>query len=262
MVVMLLILSGLVFGSFVNALVWRLHEGKDWVAGRSECSLCHHPLAPNDLVPVFSWLWLRGKCRYCHKPIQDSPLVEVLLPLLFVASYAWWPQPIAGVGTFEFVLWLVFLTGFMALAVYDLKWFLLPNVIVFPLIGLAVLQIAGEMVFFDGTWSMVVGSIIGAGVMSGLFCLIFFGSKGTWIGFGDVKLGIVLGLLAGGALPALLTLFLASVIGSLAALPLVLKGKASRKSHLPFGPLLIAGLVIVMLFGQQMIDWYSQLLLF
>lgn len=257
MIVLLLVGLGLILGSFINALVWRLHEGKDWVKGRSECSLCHHPLAPKDLVPVFSWLFLGGKCRYCKKPIQDSPIVELVLPILFVASYYFWPEPFTGVGLFAFVLWIVFLVGFMALAVYDLKWFLLPDVIVFPLIVLAVVQVLGSWLFYSQSFSSVVGSLVGVLVISGLFYLIFEISKGKWIGFGDVKLGIVLGLLAGGPLAALLVLFAASLLGMIISLPMVAAGKASRKSHLPFGPLLIAGMIVVQLFGDSLIDWYT-----
>lgn len=256
MTVVLLVAAGLIFGSFINALVWRLRENRDWVKERSECPHCHHQLAAKDLVPVLSWLYLRGKCRYCHKPIPDSPLVELALPILFVLSYAYWPQPLSGVGLYEFAFWLVFLIGFLALAVYDFKWFLLPDVIVFPLIGLAVVQVVGKWVFFGANWHDLLGSVVGAVVISGLFYLIHKISKGMWIGFGDVKLAIVLGLLAGGALPALLVLFVASVAGSLFSLPLVIAGKANRKSHLPFGPMLIGGLLVVVLFGQAMLDWY------
>jgi prepilin signal peptidase PulO-like enzyme (type II secretory pathway) len=257
--VFLLIAGGLLFGSFVNALVWRLHEKRNWVSERSECPHCHHKLGVLDLVPVFSWLFLRGKCRYCGNPIPDSPLVELALPVLFVLSYLFWPEPLIGAGLYSFAFWLVFLVGFTALAVYDLKWYLLPDVIVFPLIGLAVLQITGQLVFFGGSWKEVLGSVAGAAVISGLFYLIYAVSRGKWIGFGDVKLAIVLGALAGGALPALLVLFIASVIGSLLSLPLVLAGKANRKSHLPFGPMLIAGVVVVVLFGQTIVDWYTDL---
>lgn len=259
MVLLLLIVAGLLLGSFVNALVWRLHEGRDWVRERSECPHCHHKLAAKDLVPVLSWLWLKGKCRYCRKPIPDSPLVELVLPALFVVSYLFWPEDLSGGGLFAFGFWLVFLVGFLALAVYDIKWFLLPNVIVFPLIGLAVLQVLGRVVFFDGGWQDLLGSAIGAAVISGLFYLIYVVSKGKWIGFGDVKLAIALGILAGGALESLLILFVASVIGSLLALPLVLFGKANRKSYLPFGPMLIAGTIVVVLFGQDIINWYTDL---
>src|SRR5688572_14928277 len=119
MMILMLVLAGLVLGSFVNALVWRLHVRRDWVRDRSECPHCHHKLAALDLIPVLSWLMLRGKCRYCGKPIDDSPLTELALPALFVVSYIFWPQPLVGVGLFEFVLWIVFLTGFLALAIYD-----------------------------------------------------------------------------------------------------------------------------------------------
>ena len=259
MIVFLLAILGLLFGSFVNALVWRLHEKRNWVSERSECPHCHHVLAPKDLVPVLSWLWLGGKCRYCRKPIPDSPLVELATASLFVVSYLFWPQPLQGGEWFVFSCWMIFLVGFVALAVYDLKWFLLPNVIVFPLIGLAFAHVIGKLLL-GGGWQEALGSLAGAGVMSGLFYLIFALSKGQWIGFGDVKLAIVLGILAGGVLPALLVLFVASVLGTLVSLPLVLAGRANRKSRLPFGPMLITGTVVVVLFGQAIIDWYSKLI--
>lgn len=260
MIVLLLVLLGLAFGSFVNALVWRLHKGKDWVRGRSECSRCHHPLAPKDLIPVLSWLALGGKCRYCRQPIVDSPLVEIITPVLFVASYLFWPQPLAGAGLFHFVFWLICLVGFMALAVYDLKWFLLPDVIVFPLLYLVIFQVAAGSILFEGSWQALGGPLIGAAVISGLFYAIYWFSKGAWIGFGDVKLGLVLGLLAGGAIPALLVLLVASLLGTLIALPLLFLGRAHRKSHLPFGPLLICGIIVVRLFGNSIIDGYMRLL--
>jgi leader peptidase (prepilin peptidase)/N-methyltransferase len=90
--------------------------------------------------------------------------------------------------------------------------------------------------------------------------LLWKASKGKWIGFGDVKLGIALGLLAGGALEACMVLFFASFIGVLISTPLVIAGKASRKTQLPFGPLLIAGTVLVQLFGADVIDAYTRLL--
>ncbi len=259
MILLLLIVLGLCLGSFVNAFVWRLHAGRDWVRERSECTHCHHTLAPIDLVPVFSWLFLRGKCRYCHKRIDDNPLVELLLPLLFVASYLHWPYVLQGSGLITFVFWLIFLVGFLALAVYDLRWFLLPNKIVFPLIGLALTQLI-LLAVYDGDWRVLAGAALGTLVVSGTFYVLFQASKGTWIGGGDVKLGVVLGLLAGGALEGFLLLFVASIAGMLATLPMILQGKAHRKTKLPFGPFLIIGLIFVVLFGRQVIDWYSGLL--
>jgi len=261
MIVAVLILLGLVFGSFVNALVYRLHAKRDFVRERSECFNCHHVLGSKDLVPVLSWLALHGRCRYCHHPIPDSPIVELAVPAAFVLSYIYWPLPFQGAGLLSFVLWLVCIVGFAALTLYDLKWFLLPNKIVFPLIGLAVVQVLVTSLFISGTWTSIVGSVIGAAVISGFFYLLFIASSGKWIGFGDVKLGIVLGLLAGGALKALLLLFIASAAGLLVALPLVIAGKANRKSHLPFGPLLILGMIVVTLWGTQIIGGYTRLVL-
>ncbi|HJQ08501.1 MAG TPA: prepilin peptidase [Candidatus Saccharimonadales bacterium] len=255
MITVLLIGLGLVMGSFVNALVWRLHKGRDWVRERSECPHCHRTLAAKDLVPVVSWLMLGGKCRYCRKPIPDSPITELSVPTLFLLSYYMWLD-FSGLGLALFVMWLLFLVAFVALAVYDFRWFLLPDKIVFPLMGLAAVYTVTAWTA-EGRWQALLGAATGAAVISGLFYMLHAVSKGEWIGFGDVKLGIVLGLLAGGLLPALLLLFVASFLGTLITVPLVLAGKAHRKTHLPFGPLLIAGCIVTVLFGDRILDWLT-----
>ena len=258
MIALVLLVLGLCLGSFVNAFVWRLHEGTDWVRGRSECPHCHHVLAPKDLVPVLSWVALRGKCRYCHKPIPDTPITELVTPALFLLSYYAWPGALHGVGLFQFVLWLIFIVGFVALAMYDFRWFELPDGVVFSLIALAVLWVVGTWAL-GGSWRDVIGSTFGVLVISGLFYVLYKISD-EWIGFGDVKLGVVLGLLAGSALQACLLLFIASFLGVLISLPLLARGKATRKTPLPFGPLLLAGMVVVQLFGQSLLDGYTHLL--
>lgn len=260
--VMLVLLGslGAIFGSFVNALVWRLRNKRNWISERSECPNCRHKLASKDLVPIISWLILKGKCRYCKQKIDDNPLTEAALPILFIASYLLWPVSIEGVGLFQFVFWLLFLVGFMALAVYDLRWFILPNKIIFPLIGLAVAQVVTLPVFYHYDWSTVVDAGLGALLLFGIFYLLFQASKGEWLGGGDVKLVIVLGLLAGDPLRAVLVLFFASVVGTLLALPTIAKNGLGKKMKLPFGPLLITGMIIVQLFGTSIIDWYVGLL--
>jgi prepilin signal peptidase PulO-like enzyme (type II secretory pathway) len=276
MIVVALILIGLCLGSFVNALVWRLHEqeaagkaGKkptDYhrklsiTKGRSMCPECHHELAAKDLIPVVSWLWLRGNCRYCHKPIsRQYPLVELLTAGLFVISYIWWPFVLQGLGLYYFVFWLIFLVGFMALALYDLRWQLLPNRMVYPLIGLAIIQLAGAMAFYDVSWRALITAFWGIIVASGLFYAIFLVSRGEWIGGGDVKLGVILGILLGGPLMSLLMLFVASCLGTVAGLPLLLEGK--RKVRVPFGPFLLLATIFVTLFGASIIHWYKTKLL-
>jgi leader peptidase (prepilin peptidase)/N-methyltransferase len=171
MIIVALFIFGLILGSFANALVWRIHGQEDirekidelkekkaskardkkireleeqlvplsMSRGRSMCSQCHHPLAGKDLVPLFSWLYLRGKCRYCRQPIQDPPLMEAGLAAAFVASYTVWPLSFAGYGLLAFIVWLICLTGFAALTLYDLRWYVLPDRIVWPLVGIVAL---------------------------------------------------------------------------------------------------------------------------
>jgi len=272
MIILILIVLGLCLGSFVNALVWRVHkqfnikkkadkEQYSIVRGRSMCPHCKHELSARDLIPVISWLSLGGKCRYCHKPIEDSPLVEVITAGLFVVSYIYWPNGFTSQGTTLFILWLGFLTGFMALAVYDLKWYLLPNRLVYPLAGLAILQLALVLVFFHGGSHALLAAAYGVLIGGGIFWVLFQISNGKWIGGGDVKLGALLGLIVGGPANSLLLLFLASLLGTIVALPLLLTGKMKRTSRLPFGPFLIAAAIIVYLFGASLIAWYDRIFL-
>jgi prepilin signal peptidase PulO-like enzyme (type II secretory pathway) len=259
-------------GSFICASVWRMHElaelsdkkkpSKDDKTykvrlsisrGRSMCDNCKHELAAKDLVPLLSWLWLRGKCRYCHKSIGWlEPASELITAFLFTASYVFWPFALSGQGLFDFVIWLVLLCGFVALAIYDLRWFTLPDKLVLPLTILAVIQLLVDVFVFHGGWVLLASSAVGGVVISGIFYVLFQISKGQWIGGGDVKLAFMLGLLAGSPLGAILVIFLASVFGTLVALPLMATGRAGRSSQLPFGPFLLLATVIVVIFGGRL----------
>lgn len=290
----ILFLLGIMLGSFVNALVWRVREKElqvkkksldkaylkklSIVHGRSMCPNCKHELALMDLIPLISWLSLRGKCRYCKKPISvQYPLVELFTGALFALSYRFWPNSyVAGNATCPtphlfsgaawysdvyFILWLLFLTGLIALFIYDMKWFLLPNRIVYPLgvIGglMALISILGSNDRLGALINTLLAVLIGGGV----FYLLYQVSKGKWIGGGDVKLGWVLGLVAGTAGKSLLFIFIASILGTLISVPLLASHKLKRSSNIPFGPLLIIGLVITVFFGSQIISWYQQLFL-
>lgn len=272
MIVVLLMVIGLAFGSFINALIWRLHEQPkakskkqkaklSIVRGRSICPRCGHGLAAADLVPVLSWLWLRGRCRYCHKRIDDNPLVEITLPLLFVISYLFWPLAFDTHGRLLFIVWLVALVGLVALAVYDLRWYLLPDKLTYSLFALAALQILSVTLFFQGGSRALLDGALGLVVGGGLFYGLFQVSHGKWIGGGDVKLGGALGLLLGTPALALFMLFAASALGTAVALPLMAAGRADRKTHLPFGPFLIVATVVARLCGQSIINWYRHRLL-
>jgi len=278
MIIVLLAVFGLIFGSFVNALVWRIHEQEalhekkkkptkkqlaelSILRGRSMCTHCHHELAGKDLVPLFSWLWLQGKCRYCGAPIGwQYPVVEAVTAGLFVASYIWWPDQLTGIAVQQFVVWLGFVTMFVALAVYDLRWYLLPNRIVYPLNIIAVIEVlivALNKHNLGALWEPLAGALI----ISGLFYLLFQLSAGKWIGGGDVKLAITLGLWAGTPLKACLVLFFASLIGTVVSVPIALRAKQGLKLRVPFGPFLLAATFLTVLFGTGVINWYIDRLL-
>lgn len=276
MIVLLLVVLGLCLGSFVNALTWRLYKQEELIKtkaavkqkkqfkdlsiwnGRSMCPTCQHKLAAKDLVPVISWLTLKGKCRYCSTPIGwHYPLVEVLTAGLFVFSYFYWPFLLHGSGLLQFVLWLVFLTGFMALAVYDLRWFVLPTRIIQPLAILAVLQVIVLSLAYHGGLETIAGALLGVLVIGGTFYALFMVSRGAWIGGGDVRLGVLLGLIVGGPLMSLLLILMSSATGTIVALPLLGTHKLKRTSRIPFGPFLLLGAIIVRLFGTTIIHWYK-----
>ena len=281
MTIIWLVALGLVLGSFTNAAIWRLHmqqSGKrqakklglsdrdlSITTGRSVCTHCGHQLSAWDLIPVVSYVWLRGKCRYCRKPIEDTPLAELLLPALFVVSYIWWPYNLTTsavtYGDILFGLWLAALVCFVILAIYDIRWFLLPDRVVFPLILLAVAATVVHATVFHGGFAVLATAAWGVILTAGLFYVLYGVSKGGWIGFGDVKLAIALGLFVGGPLSALLLIFIASLAGSLSAIPLLLRGKAAGNTRIPFGPFLLLATVIVMLFGTILSDWYTNLLI-
>lgn len=226
------------------------------------CPSCQHQLSAKDLVPVLSWLSLGGKCRYCRAPISwQYPAVELALAGLFVGSYLVWPYDWSSKEAVLFGFWLVFLTGFMALAVYDLRWYLLPDKIVFLLIALALVQVFVVSVIYGGGISVITTAWWGLVVGGGIFYALFELSGGRWIGGGDVKLGVALGLLLGGPLNSMLMIFIASLLGTVVALPMMLIGRAKTSSRLPFGPFLLVATIIVYLFGNSLITWYKQKLL-
>jgi prepilin signal peptidase PulO-like enzyme (type II secretory pathway) len=264
MIIAYLIVLGLAFGSFVGALTWRLHEKKDFIRARSQCENCGHQLGAADLIPIFSWLWLRGRCRYCRKPIGwQSPLLELAVGLLFGGSYLLWPHTLnSWQAILSFGIWLIYIILLVALLIYDFRWMLLPDSLVFPLIALGLLDAALRL-YQTGDLTIInyaAYTFFGACVLGGLYWLLNAVSKGRWVGFGDVKLGLFIGITLGWQ-QALLVLFLANLIGSLVAIPALLLGKLSMKSRLPFGPFLILAFLIVGLLGKYLLAWYLSIIL-
>lgn len=276
-------LLGLILGSFAGAQVWRLRARQlyeDKVAGedydkkeykqlnqltkrksredRSQCLHCGHQLAWYDLFPLVSWLSTRGRCRYCKAQIGSfEPLIELGVAAFFVISYlVWQPSSDDVAGLVQFILWLIAGVMLAILFAYDYKWFLLPDRITYPLIAVAVAYAGIEL---SQSSDLVLGLVSLAGsvfIFSGLYLVLWLVSSGRWIGFGDVKLGLLLGLLLGKWELALLALFLANLIGCIIVIPGLLTKKLTRTTHVPFGPMMIGGFLIAALWGSAIIDWY------
>lgn len=268
-------LLGAFLGSFSVAQVWRLrahqliddeHEGekidkaelkqlkgliRPVMRDRSECLHCHHQLAWYDLIPIVSWLSLIGKCRYCHKPIGYTEIVaEVSLAVVFIASYIMWPLPLGSVVQVTgLALWLIACTTMTILFVYDAKWSLLPFAINILLIGIAGVYVIIEVVsgVHVDPWSL-----LGAVVLLGGLYLLF--SLFGWVGMGDGILGIGLALLLGRWQYAFLALFIANLLGCFMLIPLYARRDLHRHARIPFGPFMILGTIIVMLFGGWLLD--------
>lgn len=258
-IMILLGVIGACFGSFIDALTWRIHTKRNFVSERSECEHCHHVLGPLDLIPIVSWVVLGGKCRYCGAKIGVRVVItEVTLAALFVVSFAFWPLGFATwQATTLFGVWLAYLVALGALLVYDMRWMLLPNAITLPLIGVGLVDAALRISLQHGSGIIDYISyvVLGAAALGGVYWVLYAVSKGKWVGFGDVKLGVFIGVVLGWQ-GALLALALANMFGFIIVLPGLLSKKLTPKSRVPFGPFLIAAFVVVGLFGNSLIHWY------
>jgi prepilin signal peptidase PulO-like enzyme (type II secretory pathway) len=290
MLIVILIVLGLCFGSFINALVWRLHIKENIVNrrpnigsklknqstkynlqstndrkysilyGHSMCPNCQHQLVAKDLIPIISWLCLKRKCRYCKKPISwQYPVVELITAGLFVVSYLFWPTELVASWQYvSLISWLIILIGLIALVVYDIKWMILPDKIVYPLLGMTILSLALQY-SLGRSLSDIYGVIWAVVIGGGIFWLIFQISKGKWIGGGDVKLGFLLGLVVAKPEYAFLVLFIASIIAMLFTAPLLAVKKLKKNSKVPFGPFLITASIVVVMLGSNILNAYKSL---
>lgn len=274
---------GAAFGSFAGATMWRLRasqlkedkavgesvdkkeykrlkplmEQSFW-KGRSICLDTGKSLPWYDLIPIVSWIALKGKSRFSGKPIGVFELaIELLVAAFFVVSFAVWPYDLGSVQAISlFVLWLISGVGLAILFAYDIRWFLLPDKIVYPLIAIGALMAVIRIVGSPEVLNTALDTLYAVLMLGGLYFVLHTVSKGRWVGFGDVKLGVFLGLVLGSWPLALLCLFLANFIGCLYVTPLLWAKKLKRTSRVPFGPFLILGFIVTMLFGQRFIDWY------
>ncbi len=266
--IVFLFIMGTVWGSFLNVVIIRSGKGKSFIKGRSQCDKCKHQLAWKDNIPLVSFLFLGGKCAYCHKKISImNPVMELLTGVFFV----WWFW--VGFGFFRLVgspwsvvqpmFWLIVGLVFIVIFVVDLLYMIIPfwlNLFLFSTVMVykIFLVSTGNMQSFDFAMALMSGiSLALFFVVANMITKKIKGVDG--FGLGDVYLAPSLGLILGWPkiLPAIMSSF---VIGSIVGIFLLIRRDKKFGDYLPFGPFLILGTVIGLLFGQTMWSYYLGLL--
>lgn len=258
--VLIFFVLGCIFGSFLNVVIMRSIAEESWISGRSRCDNCRKTIAWYDNIPLLSYLILRGKCRHCKTAIAIShPIVEGLTGVLFV----WW---YVGLSLFfkltqePFVVlqplfWLAVAALLIVIFFTDLMVYLIPDKAVAALMGLVFvykvsLLWAGIMQPLDFLYAGV--SMV---ISVAFFFLLWFVTRGKGLGFGDVKLIAPLSFLLGWP-SVLVGIFSAFILGSLVGIGFVVVGKKKLKQPIPFGPFLIIGTVVGLLWGHDLFAWY------
>jgi len=240
------LLIGVSFGSFLNVVADRVPQRKSIVSPPSHCFECGHPLTARDLIPVVSYLVLRGRCRYCGVGIPvRSMLVELMTGLLFVLAWfllgPQWQLPVV----------LLYICILIVLSITDLERGFLPGIIIYPAIGIALIIMLVKTL--TGLPPDIVNSAIGFASGFGFFFLIWFAArlfKKEVIGFGDVVMGGLIGIMVGFPL-VMAAIYLVVLTGGLTAVVLVILKLRKLTEPVSFGLFLALGAVVTLLWGRE-----------
>jgi leader peptidase (prepilin peptidase)/N-methyltransferase len=250
------VVFGLIVGSFLNVVIWRLPRGESLSQPASRCPRCSHPIRPYDNIPVVSWLLLRGRCRDCGAGIPARyPAVELVTAVLF-GLMAW------RIGCHISLLGFLFLVADgVALAMIDVDVMRLPDKLTVPayVVGLVTLAVDAT---HAGHWWPFERALIGMVAMASFYvATMVLGAlafRKTAMGLGDVKLsgalGLFLGWMSWGALG--IGAFAGFLLGGLGGVLLIASGRGSAASRIPYGPYMLAGTLVGILWGTQLAHWY------
>jgi len=247
MFIVLAAVSGLIIGSFLNVVAHRLPRRESIVWPPSACPRCRRKLAWYENLPILSYLGLRARCRTCRQPISIRyPIVEALTAAMF-AGAAWYYGP-----SILLVSRLLFGCALIVLFAIDLEHHLLPNAITLPgiLIGFVF-----SLVTDPGWQASLIGIVCGGGLLYAIAEAYYRIRHEEGLGMGDVKMLAMIGAFIGWQL-TLLTLVVASLVGSVVGMGLIATGRGSMKYALPFGTFLALGAAVAAVLGPGFLDWY------
>lgn len=234
---------GLCIGSFLNCMAWRLNEDEE-LGGRSHCRSCHKMIAWYDNIPILSYLLLKARCRHCHDKISwQYPAVELVTGLVFVLAFMATP--------FDWLLiiknWFI-LSIFVLIFIMDARWYVILDKVSLP----AAFIILAVNIWLGFGWQNL---LISATIGIGFFLIQYLVSRGRWIGGGDIRLGLLLGVTL--SWPNILAaIFLAYCLGAVYGIILIATGKKKLSSMVPLGTFLSVAGAITLLYGDRIVNWY------
>ncbi len=243
---------GLCIGSFLNVCIYRLPSSQSITRPRSHCPNCGELIRFYDNIPVLSFLVLRGQCRYCRKTISFRyPVVEILSGLFALVTFLKY-----GV-TLEAIIYYVFITALLVITFIDIDHQIIPDIITLP--GIPLFFIAGfalpRLTYIDS----IIGIFAGGGSLFLVAWVYQLLTKKEGMGGGDIKLLAMIGALIGWQ-GVLFTIFVASAVGTVSGILVMLKARKSMKLAIPFGPFLAIGGIAYIFIGPQLINWYFKVL--
>jgi len=256
---------GLMVGSFLNCVIYRLEKEESFLKGRSYCPHCKHILSFEDLIPVLSFIALKRKCRYCQESISwQYPLVELFTGLIFVLVFNFlFPVfnefSVSSFQLLTFLYYLIISSFLIVIFVYDFKHLLIPDLVIYPAIAISFLYRLLEAVRLGNFESLTV-PLISAFSASLFFSAIVLISRRKWMGVGDISLAFLMGLVLSWP-NILVALMISFFTGAIIGIGLILRGKKGLKSEIPFGPFLVLGTFIALFWGERIVDWYLNFLL-
>lgn len=250
---------GTAIGSFLNLVIFRLKSGETMWFSRSHCPKCRHDLGAIDLFPVISFFVQNGKCRYCHRSISwQYPIIELACGLLYVVFTI---KALSGIYpimdreiVFNLAFQLIMVSVLTVVFVYDLKHYLILNVVTYPFILVAL--VFDIFIFHIEIKEIVYALLAGAG----FFFVLVVVSKQKWMGWGDVKLGALIALVV--SWPNILAvMFVSFILGSFVSMILLVTKKKTMKDVVPFGTFLSASTIIFMICDSSYVAHYIKLFL-
>lgn len=267
---------GLCIGSFLNVLIYRIPLSLP-LTGRSYCPKCKKKINWYDNIPLLSFILLRGKCRHCHSPIAlQYPIVELVTGLLFISTYLFYPIPNFQLTSLVTLIYgLLLVSILIAIFVIDLKHMIIPDVLVYPAIIVTFIflifffsppsspqpdpQLTTQpysFLSFINQQSTIINHVITAIFSSLFFLLLYLVTLTRGMGFGDVKLAFLIGLVLGFPKSSL-AFAIAFLTGAILGVILILIGKKRFGTHVPFGPFLVLGTITALLWGSQILKWIT-----